>query len=112
MHTQQQTDLRHLQGGEILPKDEFRVGDYVLVQYGSNAHRAPTKLHPRWRGPCRIVNITVRPADDIHTVQHLDSTKYEDFHVKLLKAFNYDPNYVDPVEIATADNQTFVVEKS
>ena len=50
MHTQQQTDLRHLQSGEILPKDEFRVGDYVLVQYESNAHRAPTKLHPRWRG--------------------------------------------------------------
>ena len=111
MQTQQLTDLRHLQSGEVLPKDEFKIGDYVLVQYESNNHKAPTKLHPRWRGPCRVVNVTVRPQGDIYTVQHLDSTKYEDFHVKLLRAFNYDPNHVDPVHIATTDNQSFLVDR-
>jgi Chromo (CHRromatin Organisation MOdifier) domain len=114
METQEATDARHLQSGIKGVKDEFKIGDYVLVQYESNDHRAPTKLHPRWRGPCRVINVTVRPEGDIYTVQHLDSTKYEDFHVKLLRAFNYDPNHVDPidiVDISTTDSQTFLVER-
>ena len=81
-----------------------------MVAYENDAHRAPSKLHPILRGPCRIVNRVVRTQGDVYTVQHLDSSKMEDFHVKLLRRYRYNPQYHDPVVAATADRQTFVVE--
>ena len=63
------------------------------------------------RGPCEIISRRPRPEGDVYTVHHLDSSKYEDFHVKLLRKFNYDSNYTDPRIVAQADNQSFTVER-
>ena len=67
-------------------------------------------MHPILRGPCQIVNKVARPEGDIYTVQHMDSNKIEDFHVKLLRPFHHDARYTDPSKVATADNLTFEVE--
>ena len=68
-------------------------------------------MHPILRGPARIVNKVSRSEGDIYTVQHLDSTKLEDFHFKLLRKFHYDARFTDPISVATSDNQTFEVEE-
>ena len=47
---------------------------------------------------------------DVYTVQRLDSVKCEDFHVKLLRPFNHDSRFTNPVAVATTDNQSFIVE--
>ena len=104
------TDAKHLAKGSNQKKTEFNIGDYVLVAYEKDDHKAPTKLHPVLRGPCRVVNRVVRSEGDVYTVQHLDSVKCEDFHVKLLRQFNHDSRFTDPISVATTDNQSFVVE--
>lgn len=108
--TQNATDAKHLAKGIVQKKTEFQIGDYVLVAYEKDGHKAPSKLHPVLRGPCRIIDKTVRREGDIYTVQHLDSFKLEDFHVKLLQKFNHDARFTDPTSVATADNQSFIVE--
>ena len=109
--TQAKTDAKHLAtGSSEHRKTEFRINDYVLVAYEKDGHKAPTKLHPILRGPCQIVNKVARPEGDIYTVQHMDSNKIEDFHVKLLRPFHHDARYTDPSKVATADNLTFEVE--
>ena len=105
------TDAKHLESGQIGEKAEFQIGDHVLVYYENDDHRAPTKLHPVLRGPCEIISRRPRPEGDLYTVHHLDSSKYEEFHVKLLRKFNYDSNYTDPRIVAQADNQSFTVER-
>ena len=109
--TQAQTDAKHL--AKNLPKHrktEYKINDYVLVAYENDEHKAPSKLHPKLRGPCQIINKVARPEGDIYTVQHMDSNKLEDFHVKLLRPFYHDARYTDPSQVATADNLTFEVE--
>ena len=44
-------------------------------------------------------------------MQHLNSVKLEDFHVKLIRPFYHDANYINPYEVATADTQSFIVEE-
>jgi hypothetical protein len=94
-----------------LRKTEFRINDYVLVAYEKDGHKPPSKLHPILRGPCQIINKVARPEGDIYTVQHMDSNKLEDFHVKLLRPFHHDARHTNPSTVATADNLTFEVEK-
>ena len=109
--TQAETDRLHLSKQRIQNKTEYSIGDYVLIAYEKDGHKAPSKLHPVLRGPCRIVNKVSRAEGDIYTVQHLDSTKLEDFHVKLIRKFHHDARFTDPISIATSDNQTFEVER-
>jgi len=109
--TQAETDKKHLSKQKIQKKTEYAIGDYVLIAYEKDGHKPPSKLHPILRGPCRIVNKVSRSEGDIYTVQHLDSTKLEDFHVKLIRKFHHDARFVDPISIATSDNQTFEVER-
>ena len=106
--TQSRTDQKHLSKDNTSSKTTFAIGDYVLVAYEND--RPPTKLHPLLRGPCQIVNIVNRSEGDVYTVQHLDSVKCEDFHVKLLRPFNHDSRFTSPIAVATTDNQSFIVE--
>jgi hypothetical protein len=109
--TQAKTDAKHLaKESSKNRKTEFRINDYVLVSYEKDGHKAPSKLHPILKGPCQIINKVARPEGDIYTVQHMDSNKLEDFHVKLLRPFYHDARHTDPSKVATSDNQTFEVE--
>ena len=109
--TQAATDLKHLGSGSMLGKSEFNIDDYVLVNYENDEHKAPTKFHPIIRGPFRVLSKVSRVEGDIYTVQHLNSIKMEDFHVKLLRPFHHDAQYTNPYEVAAADTQSFTIEK-
>jgi hypothetical protein len=80
----------------------FEVGDYVLVNYPV---KAPTKLHPAWRGPFIIMerNGNTYDCEDILTQQR------SEFDVSRLKVYNHDL-VVDAEEVATWDEQTYLVE--
>jgi hypothetical protein len=86
---------------------EFPINSYVLVNYEATGHKPPTKLHTYLRGPLRVVN-SVGP---IYTLQNLVTNQLEDFHVKLLHAFNYDEASVDPAEVAQHDQDYFGIKE-
>jgi hypothetical protein len=82
---------------------EFPINSYVLVKYRD---RPPTKFHSTWRGPMRVVNFTKSQ----YTLQDLVTDKLKNFHVTQLKAFTYDEMDTDPVDIARAEQNEFLVE--
>ena len=43
--------------------------------------------------------------------QNLVNNKLEDFHIKNLQPFYYDESVVNPIEVALADNESFLVER-
>ena len=94
---------------------EFPINSYVLVQYehrdGLKSHSPPSKLHPKLRGPFRIISKTTRNNQgSIYTCENLVTNKLEDFHVTNLQPFQFDEEKVNPLEIALTDNESFQVE--
>ena len=66
------------------------------------------KTSPYFQGPFRVINIH---EGNRYTIQGLlDSKQIKTVHLKRLQPFYYDPNIVDPVEVAKCVNQEFVVE--
>ena len=103
---QDETDLLHMTSlqGRVT---EFPLLSYVLV----NPEMGPLdKLSVRRRGPYQIINRTVRKQGDIYTCQHLANNKVEDFHVKLLTAFEYDDTRTSPIEVSTHDDEYHIVD--
>jgi hypothetical protein len=103
-HTQRKKDEAHIatQGGVT----EFPINSYVLVQYETEDHRPPTKLHMQLQGPMRVVNFN----GSRYTVQNLVTNKLADFHVTNLRPFRYDATRVDPREVANADQRVTDIE--
>ena len=52
----------------------------------------------------------IRYNGSTYTLLDLVTNEEKQFHVKDLKAFEYDPLKVDPVDIATRDHQEYFVE--
>jgi len=105
------TDHEHLAATPAVRETEYDIGSLVLVQYENDAHRPPTKVHPKLRGPFKVTAVTHRDSrGSIYTCQNLATNKLEDFHVKLLQKFNYDPRFTDPAIEALVDSELFVVE--
>lgn len=101
-------DQRHHLSRQVGNPTEYAIGEYVLVQYpdGRMGRKPLTKFHPPWRGPMRIVNA----VGSKYTVENLNTGKYEDYHVSMLKPFFYDPNLTNPEEVAMRDMNLHVVE--
>ena len=105
-------DNKHLANKDILPATEFDIDSYVLVQYENDSRSPPSKVHPLWRGPYQIIGIARRdPKGSIYTCRNMATNKIEDFHIKLLKQYQYDQRFVDPTAVAMADKQMFEVEE-
>eukprot|EP01036_Dinobryon_divergens_P037890 gene37890-49656_t len=104
---QHQKDLYHIQ---TYPADRttFPINSYVLQQYEGDK-RPPHKLSTELRGPHRVV--AHNPETDVYTVQNLVTNKLEDFSVHDLQPFYYDPQIVDPEQIARKDIQATEIEK-
>ena len=86
METQLDSELYHIQRNTNLNKDEiteFLINSYVLQQYD---------------GP------------DVYTAPNLTNYKLEDFKVNDLRPVNYDPERVNPTDIALTDSQTYILE--
>eukprot|EP01034_Spumella_vulgaris_P029818 gene29818-36932_t len=84
-------------------RTEFPINSYVLVKYRD---RPPSKFHSQWKGPLRVVSY----AKSNYVLQDLVTNKESTYHITQLKAFKYDEMETDPVDIARAEQQEFVVE--
>ena len=98
-------DNSHM-NSDTFKRTEFAINSYVLVQYENSEHRPPTKLDTRWRGPLQVVS----REGDIYTLLNLVNNKLEDFHIKNIKQFYYDPIHTDPRIVANKDYKFFDVE--
>jgi hypothetical protein len=88
------------------------VGSIVLVHYENDERKPHNKLDPILRGPYKVISVDTREQQQrgaIYTCRHLATNKVEDFHVTLLQPFNYDPEVVDPIQIAMVDQQLYEV---
>ena len=105
-NTQQKKDMHHIATHHRDKSTEFKDNDYVLVQYEQEGHKPPSKAHTQYKGPFRVVN----HVKSIYTVQNLVTNKLEDYHVKNLKPFLYDPETTDPRDVANRDQFAWDVE--
>jgi hypothetical protein len=96
-------DERHMSKAPTEPT-VFPVNSQVLARYPGDGRR-PTKLHPRWRGPFRVVN----QVGSIVTVQHVASPTLEDIHISLLAPYHANP-LVNHRDIALRDKHLYDVE--
>ena len=89
---------------EQLPANptSFNVGDCVLVSY---PNQAPSKLHPRWRGPMIVMSI----AGNTYECQDVLTQETSEFDVSRLKLYKHD-EAVAAEEAATWDDERFLVE--
>ena len=120
LETQRKTNMYHIKSSISKKRKKaetvFEINSYVLVQYenreGIRPHAAPTKLHSNLRGPFKVISKTYRNGKGtIYTCQHLATNKLEDFHVTNLQPFNYDPQRVNPIDVALRDNENFLIDK-
>jgi hypothetical protein len=88
------TDLLHVTTKQQRTHTELPINSYVLVHYRSGS--PPTRLHTSWRGPMRVVS----GSNSRYTLYDLITYKEKEYHVSDMKQFLYDPNHVDPVDIA------------
>lgn len=100
---QVERDQHHIIQAEPANTTEFPINSFVLVKY---RNRPPTKFHSAWRGPMRVVNFN----KSHYTLQDIVTDKLRNFHVTQLKAFKYDPMDTNPVDIARAEQNEFLVE--
>ena len=113
MRTQSETDTFHIEHTRNSNQDitEFPINSYVLQNYETDSRRPPHKLGTVLRGPHKIVGRHRRPdGPDVYTVQNLANSKLEDFKVTDLRPFRYDPQRINPNEIATKDKELYLVE--
>jgi len=81
---------------------QYAVGDRVLMSY---PNRAPSKLHPRWRGPLAVVAVD----RNTYTVRDVLTGADQEVNVDRLKPYVPDP-VDDEDTVATLDEQLYLVE--
>ena len=102
--TQSQKDDEHMETDDgLIPVSEYPIGSYVLLTHPKGRR---SKLHTNKLGPFQVVN----SVGSTYTLQDLILGKNSDYHVSCLTPFLYDPNFVQPKEIAIQDNQEFLVQ--
>jgi len=106
---QEETDNQHL-NSQSKEATIYQVGDYVLAEYpqtfGDARGRPPNKLQTIRKGPLRVINV----EDDGYELLDLVTKKSEIIHVSRIVPFNYDPEKVDPENIALRDKGVFEIE--
>jgi len=106
---QRATDEKHIAARTKGAITTFDPNSFVLVcpPWSAMGHRPPTKLHTQWRGPLRVVkNVGAQ-----YTLYNMVTNKTEEVHVKRLKAFDYDPEMDNPLKLAAADYDEFIIER-
>jgi len=103
---QRKVDAEHLKHAPT-QITTYDINSFVLVSYpdGAMGPRPPTKNHTFWRGPLRVINYI-----GAHYVLHnLVTNEEETMHVHRLKPFEYDPAHTDPVAVARADANEYLI---
>jgi hypothetical protein len=87
----------------------FNPNSYVLVSYPDTGFgtTSPSKLHPRWRGPYRVLS-----QDDHNHIEIIDlvTNKIETVHVTRIKPYIVDPYHATPLSIALKDDSYYLVD--
>jgi hypothetical protein len=86
------------------PTTVFEDGSFVLARYATGPL---TRLHTRWQGPLEVMS----HKDSEYTLQNLVSKKMKTIHASNLKLFLFDPNRVEPLDIARRDYMEYFIEK-
>ena len=95
-----------LKTAPVPTSDQFAIGSLVLVTYPS---RAPSKLHPRLRGPFKILESF---SDDVYMCQNFVNGHSLEFHISQLRPYTTDisPDALTPLEVASRDHEEFAVD--
>ena len=113
LETQIETNRAHIERFNQRHQDitEFPNNSYVLQSYENDDKRPPHKLNTKLRGPHKIIARHIRTeGPDVYTVENLAQSKFEDFKVTDLRPFHFDPERINPQEIATKDKEVYLVE--
>ena len=88
------------QKGELT---EFPIDSIVLAQYHDTGLGAkpPSKLHPKWEGPFRVVNIT--NSGNTYVLQNFVDGSLTNRHITDLKIFHYDETYEEHVKLTLSE---------
>jgi hypothetical protein len=94
-------------GDQVLT--EYDVNSYVLMNYPDTiaGKKPPHKLLTYLKGPLRVVSY----KGARYQLEDLTSRKIVETHVSNLRPFYYDPEEVDPLQIALKDKEQYVVQK-
>jgi transposase InsO family protein len=106
----QETQLKHYNehlADQPLPT-KFDVNSYVMVAYPESrmGMRAPNKLEGPWRGPWQVV----KSVSNKYTLYDPVTGKFENVLVRYLKKFEYDPEEVNPGDIALRRENYVIVD--
>jgi transposase InsO family protein len=101
-HIRRKTD----RGNQVTGYD---INDYVIYEYPQSllvGDSRPDKLAMHYRGPYRIIKIDGSRIE----IQNLVNTQTTVAHISQLRPFLYDPNYVNPVEVARNAGEEFEID--
>ena len=90
-------------------RSEFAIGSYVLVEYHKSILRKgpSNKFNTILRGPFKVL----RHVSSMYTMHDSNTKKELDAHISTLHPFHFQPEYVDPIDVARRDVLTsFVVD--
>jgi hypothetical protein len=106
---QRSVDEKHVEERSKGDITVFPPNSFVLVRppWSAMGYRPSSKLHTDWRGPLRVVNNTGAQ----YTLFNMVTAKIEQIHVTRLKPFDYEPSLVDPLKLAAADYDEFIIER-
>jgi hypothetical protein len=94
------------QGNQVTGYD---VNDYVIYEYPQSllvGDSRPDKLTMHYSGPYRIIKIDGSRIE----IQNLVNTQTTVVHISQLRPFLYDPNYINPVEVARNAGEEFEID--
>jgi transposase InsO family protein len=89
----------------------YAIDSYVLVEYpktmGDGRGRPLNKLQTTRKGPMKVIGID----KDAYELLDLVARKVDTVHVARLHPFLYDPEVIDPENVAIRDQGEFIVEE-
>jgi transposase InsO family protein len=103
-------DSAHMSTGLGARLTDYGVGTLVTVSYPQNMtgkSKPPDKLLTQRKGPYEIVE----QKGSTYTMRHVADNRIITRHISQLELFIYDPDSVDPMEVAAKDLKEFVVEE-
>jgi hypothetical protein len=100
-------DIKHISNYKP-ERTEFEIGSYVLMAYPSSSIKSgpPSKLNTHLKGPLKVINF----HGNKYILENLVTKRTETVHVSQLRLFYFDPERVDPFDIAIKDQFATVVE--